>query len=362
MLNIDYSGGLSVDQVRQQSRQENIYKLSSNESPLGPSPLVQEAIARAASSLNIYPPNQTDAFDAQLAAFHGRDLTAQQIISGSSGVELLDMICRAFLQPGDEVIVCPPTFGWYVKVARRHQAPLVSVPLKRDTMTIDVDAVLTAVTPRTRLFFLCNPQNPAGTMTTATEMARLIESLPSPVIVVADEVYHHFVTRDDYPDTLAYLQQNRPLIQLHSFSKAYGLAGLRLGYAITTPELAQPIQAEKRPFHLNSLALAGGTAALQDQAYLKQAVSLMINGRAYLSREFDRLGIQYWPSQTNFLMFRPPIDAELAYQKLLEAGIMVRPTAKNGLPGHLRISVGLPEANEAFVAALEKLMNQDGTG
>lgn len=359
MSEITYAGGLSVSEVQEQVKSEKVYKLSSNENPLGPSPQVVAAIQAAAKSLNLYPDRDDIHLREALASFHGRSLTEYHFVSAVSGIEMIGLIARTFLQPGDEVIVCPPTFGWYVVTAKRLGAELVTVPLDVETFAHDVDGVLAAVTERTRLVYVCNPHNPTGAMMPAADMDKLVQGLPDRVLVVADEVYHHFVERSDYPDSVGHVLNEQNVIILHSFSKAYGLAGLRLGYVIAKPELCTQIVGQKRPFQHSHLALTGGIAALQDWDHVCRTVTLMNEGKQYFYKQFDRLGLKYWPSEANFVMFRPEGDADAVYQQLLERGIMTRPTSKNGLPGYLRVTCGLPEANEAFIAALTEIMKNN---
>jgi len=356
MSAITYSGGLSVSEVQAKSKTEKIYKLSSNENPLGSSEKVIAAIQSAAISLDVYPDRDDIRLRSALVNFHGRGLTEQHFVSSVSGIEMIGLVARAFLNAGDEVIICPPTFGWYVVTAQRIGAELVSVPLDTECFTHNVDAILAAVTERTRLIYICNPHNPTGAMLTAAEMEQLVHGIPNHVMIVADEVYHQFVERADFPDSLSYVLNGKNVIILHSFSKVYGLAGLRLGYAVAKPEICQQIVGQKRPFQHSSLALAGGIAAVQDQDHVRKTIALVHEGKHYFYQQLDALGVEYWPSEANFVMIRPKGDADRVYQQLLEKGIMTRPTSKNGLPGYLRVTCGLPEANHAFIAALTETM------
>jgi histidinol-phosphate aminotransferase len=356
MSEISYSGGLSISEVMEMVKSEKIYKLSSNESPLGPSPRVLAAIQETAVSLNAYPSRDDGRLRAALAEHHGRGLTEQHFVTTLGGVEVIELLARNFLGPGDEAIICPPTFGWYVSTIKQQNAGLVSIPLDSARFSHDIDGILAAVTERTRLIYICNPHNPTGALLTAAEMDRLVHGLPPHVIVLADEVYHHFVQRADFPDSLSYVLNGKNVVIVHTFSKAYGLAGLRLGYAIAKPELIQQIVARKRPFHTSSLTLAAGLAALQDQEHVCQTVVVVNEGKQYLYQHLAALGVDYWPSEANFVLIRPSGDAERIYNQLLERGIMTRPTANSGLPGCLRVTIGLPEANEAFVAALKEVL------
>ncbi len=359
MQNIHYSGGLSIEEVRSQIHSDRIFKMSSNENPLGPSAQVVEAIRKAAPELNIYPPRDDQTLRQALASFHGRGLRPDHFFSAVSGVEVLEMVARALLSPEDEVIVCPPTFGWYLLSARRQGVRVVEVPLGAGSFAHDIDAILQAANERTRLVYLCNPHNPTGVMTSARQMDRLVGNLPEQVTLLADEVYHHFVERPDYPDTLRYVLAERNVLIVHSFSKAYGLAGLRLGYAIARPGLIERLARLRRPFQQSRLALEAGQAALMDQDHIARTVTLVRQGKEFLYQSFDGLGITCWPSEANFILIRSPIDGPALDQALLRRGVLVHPTDANGLPGHFRVTVGLPEANQALVTALEEIL-RDG--
>jgi histidinol-phosphate aminotransferase len=359
MSKITYAGGMSIEQMRSRIKTDKIYKMSSNENPLGPSAQVVDAIQAEAASLNLYPDNDDGRFREALAAFHGRGLTQAHFFTAVSGVEVLELLARTFLQPGDEAIVCPPLFGWYVRSVEQQGGTVVTVPLHPHTFTHNIDAILAAITPRTRFVYLCNPHNPTGTIATVKDMARLVASMPPDAILIADEVYTQFVTLPDFPDSLRYVLDGKNVVIIQSFSKAYGLAGMRLGYAIAPPSLCARVWEVKRPFHLSRLAITAGITALLDQTHLHQTVTLVQAGKQYLYEQLDALDVTYWHSEANFVLIRPLRDADYVYEQLIERGIMVRPTAANGLPGHLRVTIGLPEANEAFMTALTEIINID---
>lgn len=356
MAEITYQGGLSVDEVRNQVKSEQIYKLSSNENPRGPSPRVLRAIQEAATSLNFYPPRSDEGFRQALADVYQHELTAAHFVCANSGSEILQVIARAYLQAGDEFIICSPTFGAYVRFAAAQGAQPVDVPLRAADFTHDVDAILAAITDRTRLIFICNPNNPTGVIMTATEMGRLVAHTPNHVTIVADQVYEHYVQRDDFPDTVSHVLAGKPIVIVQTFSKSYGLAGLRLGYAIAPPKFADRLRGQLRNFHLNNISLAAGVAALQDQAYVQESVRLAEVGKAYLYGELERLEVQTWPSEGNFLLMRSPLPAAHLYGQLLERGVMVRQTDTFGYPDGLRVTVGSAEANRAFIEALEEIL------
>ncbi|MCB0062551.1 MAG: aminotransferase class I/II-fold pyridoxal phosphate-dependent enzyme [Caldilineaceae bacterium] len=358
MATIHYQPGLSIDEVRGRSKASKIHKLSSNENPRGPSPLVVTAIQTAATTLNSYPPRGDESLRQALVTTYQRALTLEHFFCANSGSEVLQSICRTFLQPGDDYLICSPTFGAYVRFAGAQGANAIDVPLRAGDFSYDIDAILAAVTERTRLFFLCNPNNPTGTIMPASDFATLLARLPAHVTVVADQVYEHYVTRADFPDTIADVLAGKPIIIVNTFSKGYGLAGLRLGYAVASPAHTAQLRRQVRNFHLSSIALAAGVAALADQAYMHESARLATEGKDYLYGELERLNVQTWPSEGNFLLIRPDLPAQQVHDGLLTRGVMVRPMDTFGYPEGLRVTVGSTEANAAFIAALEEVLQE----
>ncbi len=334
-----------------------VHHLANNENPLGPSPRVIQAIQDLAPTLGRYPAYRDIALRRAIGNVIGRGLTAEHIFTGCSGFEALELVARAFLRPGDEVILSSPTFSFaYKRVAEPLGARIVDVPLADETFAYRVDAVLAAVTERTRLVMLCNPNNPTGTVTPRETMDSLMRGLPEHVLVVADEVYHHFVEDPHYPDSLGYALDGGNIVIIHSFSKAYGLAGLRLGYGIARPEIANYISGLQRGFHQNKLALAAGVAACQDQAHLRRVVRYLRREARWLCDELDRLDLRYWKTAANFVLFETPLLAENLNARLLERGFLLRAQTRNKLPYALRVSLGSRESNHAFIQALEDIL------
>ncbi len=336
-----------------------LYPLANNENPLGPSPRVIEAIQAAAPSLSYYPAYTDIALRQAICQALGRGLSADYIFTGCSGFESLELIARAFLRPGDEVILSPPTFsGAYRKVAEPLGAKVIEVPLVPETFLYRPQAVLSAISESTKLIMLCNPNNPTGTIISAAAMDELMRNLPDHVLVVADEVYHHFVDAPEFPDSIHYALAQKNIVIAHSFSKAYGLAGMRLGYGIAKPEIANYIAGLHRGFHQNKLALAAGIAACQDQGHVRRCVDFLRGEVAWLCRQFDRLDVKYWSPATNFILFETPIPADDLNQQLLKRGFLLRAQAGNNLPFAIRVSAGTRESNQAFIAALAEILSQ----
>ncbi|MBN1995695.1 MAG: histidinol-phosphate transaminase [Anaerolineae bacterium] len=349
-----YVGGASIESIKNKYGLDDVIKLASNESPFSPSPLAVKAMQEAAVELNRYPPMGDESLREALAQTIGRGTTPDHFVTGNGGCDILSMLAAGFLKEGDECVICRPTFPVYEITARRVGANMVYADLHPEHYTYDVEAILGALTGRTRIIYLCNPNNPTGTTLTAEQMETLVNNVPANVLMVADEVYYHFVTTADYPDTLAYVHQGKNVVILHSFSKVYSLAGLRLGYAIAPPEIARYLSRARESFHLNQIVFAGGIAALQDTEYIKKTIELILSGRSWLMEQLLGLDMPVWPSQSNFILFKPPFPAALVSERLLQHGVIVRPMSQFYLPTHLRVTVGLPEENERFVVALRE--------
>lgn len=350
-------GRAALEDVGNDLGSHKVYPMANNENPLGPSPRVIEAIQAAAPTLSYYPDYSDIALRRAICGVLGRGLTPAHIFTGCSGFETLELIARAFLRPGDEVILSPPTFsGAYRKVTEPLGARVVDVPLAPDSFAYQPEAVLRAVKVRTRLIMVCNPNNPTGTIITAAALDELLRGLPDHVIVVADEVYHHFVEASDFPDSIGYALAGRNIVIAHSFSKAYGLAGMRLGYGIAKPEIADYIAGLHRGFHQNKLALAAGIAACQDQEHVRRCVEFLRGEVAWLCREFDRLDVKYWKPATNFVMFETRMPAEELNRRLRQRGFLLRTQTRNNMPYALRVSASTRENNQAFISALGDIL------
>ncbi|MDJ0754226.1 MAG: histidinol-phosphate transaminase [Ardenticatenaceae bacterium] len=347
-----YRGGISYDAIREKYGLEDIVKLSSNENPLPTSDVVKLALAEAIKTLNRYPPASDDDLRLNLAAYIGRQTTADQFITGNGGCDVLDLIAQSFLEEGDEAIICPPTFPVYELTVKRTGGTVVHVPLQED-FSLDVDGILSAVTDKTCLLYLCSPNNPTGSIVKQADFERLMAGLPETVIVVSDEVYYHFNEAADAVNTFPYLDRN--LIILHSFSKVFGLAGMRLGYGIARPELADYLRRARLPFHINSLTKVAASVGLTDRSYIEETISLTVNERGRLYQAMSQMaGVKVWPSQANFLLFQT--EREDVAEALQKKGTIVRELGGFYMPGFLRVSVGQTEENDRFLAHLQEVL------
>jgi histidinol-phosphate aminotransferase len=351
-----YVPGKPIEEVQREYGLTDIIKLASNENPIGASPVVVQALAEALPHLNMYPDAQAYRLRHALAAYHEVDAEMIRVGNGADGV--IRELCVSYLNDKDEVLTSCSSFPVYDISAAVMRARLVKTPLTTD-LRFDLVAMAEAITPRTRLIFVCNPNNPTGSIVTAVEVARFMDRVPDTAIVVFDEAYFEFVDDPTYPDTMAYLIEGRKNVCiLRTFSKAYGIAGIRMGYAIAAAELLAPMRACSESFPVNLLAQIAGEAALKDAEFLKRTVSVNAEGRAFLTSEFDRLGIPCVRSQTNFLLARVGPEAKHVYTELLKRGVIVRPCVGYNLPEYIRITVGDPSQNVRLVATLETVLGE----
>ena len=327
-------------------------KLASNENPLGTSALVQEAIRAACSDLGRYPEGAAPELR---AAISRRIAVAEnQILLGNGSDEIITMLCRGFAGPGVEVIVSQYAFAAYAIAARSVGAELIEVPAK--DFGHDLDAIAARIGPATRLIFLANPNNPTGTYCSGAALDAFLAQVPAQVLVVLDEAYAELMLVGDYPVGLERLPRYPNLLITRTFSKAYGLAGLRLGYGIANPELIALLERLRLPFNVNSLVQVAAVAALADTQHLQDTVRNNQTGLAVLEQGLKKIGLTTLPATGNFITFLTPGSAQPVYAALLQRGVIVRPLVPYGLPSHLRVSVGKPEENQRFLQTLGEVL------
>jgi histidinol-phosphate aminotransferase len=344
-----YTPGKPIEELERELGISGSIKLASNENPLGPSPKAVVAIKKAVAGLNRYPDGSGYYLSQALARNHKVDIS--QIILGNGSNELIELVVRTFVQPGDEVISADPSFVVYKMITQAAGGTNVVVPLRDNRH--DLDAMADRISERTRIIFIANPNNPTGTMNTSAEMDRLMNRVPDHVIVAVDEAYYEYVTRADYPDSLDYLKAAKNVLALRTFSKIYGLAGLRIGYGITTSAIAELMNKVRQPFNTNSLGQAGALAALADRKHVEKSIAINSEGKQFLYQSFGRLGIPYVPTEANFILFEAPSDGRELYAALLKTGVIVRPMGGK----KLRVTIGLPDENKRFVSELEKIVH-----
>ncbi|MBT8350662.1 MAG: histidinol-phosphate transaminase [Deltaproteobacteria bacterium] len=327
-------------------------KLASNENPLGPSPKALKAIGSALEKLNRYPDGSGYHLINQIAEKH--KVSPGNIVLGNGSDEIIGMLAHTLLKPGDEAIVPQPTFLIYDIMARSVGATCVNVPL--DSLSIDLKEIKKRLTSKSKIIFLCNPNNPTGTIILKDEFKNFLESIPPEVLVVVDEAYIEFVREKNCAYGTDYIDTQRPLVVLRTFSKAYGLAGLRIGYGIMSAEISGLINRVRLPFNTNSLAQVGAVAALNDEKFFNKTLSLIHEGLDFMYDSLNKREIKYFPTQANFFLIDVKRDADEVYKKMLAQGVIVRSMTSYGYPNYIRVNVGLRDENTKFLKALDKVL------
>jgi histidinol-phosphate aminotransferase len=344
-----YAPGTTVQQAKARFGLRNVIKLSSNENPLGASPRAMAALASIPNA-NIYVDDDHTELRTRLGALAG--LTKDSIVVGHGSNDVFMTLFATFVGPGDEVVHADPTFSLFALDTALFEGTSVRVPL-RDGVH-DLDAMLAAVGPRTKLVVVCDPNNPTGTMVDPAAFAAFAAALPPDVLLVIDQAYREYMPEPSV-DGFAYVRSRPRTIVLRTMSKLYGLASLRFGYAVAEPEVAAFMQRVRLPFNVSRPAAIAALAALDDYEFLRRSLETNETGKAYLMHEFTRLGLFFYPSATNFIAVRVPVSATQAYEALLERGIVVRSGDGLGLPNFLRITIGTQRENEQLIEAFDAL-------
>ncbi|WP_199614944.1 histidinol-phosphate transaminase [Paenibacillus alkalitolerans] len=351
-----YQPGKPIDEVKKEFGLTEVVKLASNENPFGSSPKAKQAIVNHLENTHIYPDGASVELTAAVARHYG--VGTNQIVFGAGSDEVILMIARAYLSAGDETITADRTFPQYKHNAEIEGATVIEVPLKDGTH--DLDAMLAKVTDRTKIIWVCNPNNPTSTIVTAAEVGRFLDKAPNHVLVVLDEAYAEYIVSEEYPDSIALLEKYPNVVTLRTFSKAYGLAALRIGYGIGRPDVIRTINQVREPFNTTGFAQAAALAALEDQAFIERCRDENARGIAYLSGQFGKLGLKHFPAYGNFMLVDVQRDAKTVYEQLLSKGVIVRGghTASIGFPSMIRVTVGSEEQNLKFISALEAVLNE----
>lgn len=350
---VPYPPGKPIEELEREYGISDSIKLASNENPLGPSPRALAAIGQAMLKLNRYPDGSGFYLRKKLSEKYG--LPFEGILLGNGSNEIIELIIRAFLTPGSEVIMPAPSFLLYRLVVQWMGGVPVAVPLKG--LAIDLTGMADALTDRTRVIFLTNPNNPTGTVIGKGEFDRFLERIPEDAIVVLDEAYIEFSRADDTPIGFDYIEKNGPsVVVLRTFSKAYGLAGLRIGYGVMDPEIAGYLNRVRQPFNTGSLSQAAALAALDDDEFLEKTREAVWSGMDYLYGEMERMGLRYVPSEANFFLIEMPCEAKRVFEAMLRRGVIIRSMASYGMERYIRINAGLAEENERFVKTLGQVL------
>ena len=351
---IPYSPGKPIEEVERELGISGSVKLASNENPLGPSPKALQAIAGALPNLHRYPDGGGYALRQALSRHWG--VPADWLILGNGSNELLEMVGRSFLMPGDEVLYARQAFIVYDMVAQVTGATKVAVPLA--SFAHDLPAMQAAITPRTKLVFLANPNNPTGTCVDPRALERFLGAVPPDVIVVLDEAYYEYLPPEARPDALQFVRDGRRVLVLRTFSKIYGLAGLRIGYGIGPAPLVALLNRVREPFNTNSLAQVAAAAALDDADHVAASRAANEAGRAFLTAECRAMGLAVVPSVANFLLVDTGRPGGQMADALLRHGVIVRPVAGYGFATHLRITIGTAQENQKCVGALRAVLGK----
>jgi histidinol-phosphate aminotransferase len=345
---VPYQPGKPIAEVKREYGLTNVIKLASNENPLGPSVRALAAAQKSLSEVELYPDGAAYDLRLALAKAHGWD--PKKIILGCGSNELILLLGQAFLEPGDEVLTADMTFVVYPTVAQLAEAQLVAVPLKK--FVFDLKALARAVTPLTKMIFIANPNNPTGTALAPRELERFVAGVPASCLVVLDEAYFEYLDAPWRPNSLAWAKRQPNLVLLRTFSKAYGLAGLRVGYGLVSEAVAQAVERVRAPFNVNSVAQAAALAALADKKHMVRSVALAKRERVWLSAQLAKAGFTPVPSQANFVFAAVPWGTGQAwFMELMKLGVIVRP-----MPGpYLRITAGTRAQNQRLLAAVKEV-------
>lgn len=347
-----YPAGRPISEVKRDFGIDEVFKLASNENPLGCSPKVGKVLLETCNEMNLYPDASVFELKHAIAMKFGVD---PGCVFCSSGLDLLiRIICMTVVDKGDESITGEVSFSRYDDGVKLMGGRVVHVPMK--DFALDVEGMVNAITQRTKIIWFCNPNNPTGTMITGDEIEKALPRIPENVLIVMDEAYGEFAEGEDYPECLRYIDRFHNLVVLKTFSKAYGLAGLRVGYGICSSELVKYFNAVGGPFDVNLAAQYAAVAALGDADFVAKTREINSEGKRYLYSRFENMGLSYIPSEANFIAVNVNCDDRHIYSELLKRGVIVKPGSSLGMPGFLRVSIGSMRENRIFIDTLKSLL------
>ncbi len=349
-----YVPGKPIEEVKRELCIGDVIKMASNENPLGASAKAIQAMQEAVYRVHFYP--DADCFALRQALAQKMHIEMENIIAGNGSDELLEILAKTYINPGDEVIIAEPTFSEYEIVTRIMDGKPVLVPLDQDGK-IDLTAMLFAITAKTKMIVLCNPNNPTGAILGKEEIASFMKKVPASVMVVFDAAYAEFVDKDaDFEDGQSYALQYDNAIMLRTFSKIYGLAGLRIGYGIAKKETVAMLNRVRPAFNVNLIAQAAAVAALADEEHVATYYRINQEGKRYLYQQFTAMGLAYYPSQANFILVQVGKNCQDVFQAFLRKGIIIRTGDVFGKPQAIRVSIGTMKENERFIEALKEVL------
>jgi len=344
-----YEPGKPISEVEREFGLTDVIKLASNENPLGTSPKAIAAIRESLDDLHRYPDGAGYLLRRKLSQKLG--VPPEWIALGNGSTELVELVTEAFVGEGDEAVIGRYEFFKYRIAVQIMNG--VTVWAEMPNLQYDVDEFLSKITPRTRVLFVANPNNPTGTLMHRNDADRLMAAVPREVIVVFDEAYYDYRDPDGFPDSLGYLREGMNVVVMRTFSKSFGLAGLRVGYAISTPEITQALNTVREAFNVNSLAQIAAMAALDDDDFLERSIRLNEEGKRLFYAELEKMRLGYVPTGANFVLIKTPVPGRELFQRLLKRGVVIRPVDGYGLKEYVRVSIGLPAENRRFFEALE---------
>jgi len=347
-----YVPGISKDSITGRYGIANPIKLASNENALGASPKAIEAMRDVAMRMHLYPDPEAVGLRKAAAAFF--QCKPEQVIAGNGSDEIIDLLCRAYLEPSDEVIIPDCTFSYYRIASLVCGADIISSSMRDNT--IEIDDILRKVSRKTKIIFIANPNNPTGTCLGRNDIMKLVSGVPKETLLVIDEAYAAFVRQKDFMSAVDLINEHGNIAAVYTLSKSHGLAGVRIGFCVAAESIIGTLNHIKPPFNMNILALKAGEAALKDDGFLARTLKTTWQGLDYLYEQIQRLGLSYVPTQTNFVLVRIGDRCKEIYESLLKQGIITRSMASFGLDEYLRVTVGLPTENEAFIKALSGLL------
>ena len=353
-----YIPGKPIEEVQRELGIKEVVKLASNETSIGPSPLAVEAIKREVKNINFYPEGSSRLLREKIA--HKLNLDKEMIIVGNGADNIIDLIGMTFINEGDEAITSETTFPAYETITRIMGGELISVKLK--DFHFDLEEIIQRINEKTKIVFLCNPNNPTGTIVTKEEVGNFMKQIPEDVIVVFDEAYYDYVEDKNYPDSLSYVLEGKNVIVIRTFSKIAGIAGIRIGYGIAKQEFIGYLRRVVEPFATNRLAQVAAFASLDDEEHRRKVISLNREGKKYLYKELNKLNLFYLPTETNFVFIDLKEDSEAFFEKLLRKGVIVRPAKMYGCPTFIRVTIGTAFENEKFIHTLKEIINYNGEG
>lgn len=348
-----YKPGKPIEEVvRELDIKEEIIKLASNENPLGPSPKAVQAIMQKIDDTNLYPDDNCFYLKKKMEEKFGQP--PENIIVGSGSVELIELIFKAYVNPGDEIIMSEPSFIMYKIACQIFGGKRIAIPLK--DFRHDIEAMSRSINHKTKIVIVDNPINPTGTIVKKDVFERFIKQLPENVLLVIDEAYREYIEDENYPDTLEYIAKRKNIVILHTFSKIYGLAGLRIGYGFSNPEIIAALMKVRLPFNVNLIAQIAATAALDDTEYVEKSFKNNETGKKYLYQEFDRLKLKYTPTYGNFILVHFNNEAKQVFERAQKRGLILRTVREYGLPNALRITIGTPSQNKKLIEVLKSIL------